>query len=201
MDLLSRNLEPRRHYGYLRSALVLNVEDQETIDNSHLPRSQRAIKLIDIIRTKGPTAFDALCRSLEQDKTQVFLLAELNKSLEREIGNSPPLFHLKLFTDLVKASQNLKANTSTLKATISTLKASTSTLKANTSTLKANTWIFEGKAIGTEAEVFNIRPEQKWYAHVWQDRYSTELNFDCFCLDIHLVLITYKLLLIYYYNF
>ena len=197
MDLLSRNLEPRRHYGYLRSALVLNVEDQETIDNSHLPRSQRAIKLIDIIRTKGPTAFDALCRSLEQDKTQVFLLAELNKSLEREIGNSPPLFHLKLFTDLVKASQNLKANTSTLKATISTLKASTSTLKANTSilnkantstlkantstlkantstlkantstlkastsTLKANTWIFEGKAIGTEAEVFNIRPEQK----------------------------------------
>lgn len=95
MDLLSRNLEPRRHYGYLRSALVLNVEDQETIDNSHLPRSQRAIKLIDIIRTKGPTAFDALCRSMEQDKTQVFLLAELNKSLEREIDAHRAMLNLK----------------------------------------------------------------------------------------------------------
>ena len=87
MDLLSKNLEPRRHYGYLRSATVLNVEDQETIDNPHLTRSQRTIRLIDIIRTKGPRAFDALCESLEQDKTQVFLLSELHKSLEREIGN------------------------------------------------------------------------------------------------------------------
>jgi len=87
MDLLSRNLEPRRHFGYLRSASVLNCEDQESIDNQQLTRKQRAIKLIDILRTKGPAAFDALCRSLEQDRTQLFLLTELNKSLEREIGN------------------------------------------------------------------------------------------------------------------
>jgi len=86
IDLLSRNLEPRRHFGCLRSAAVLSSEDQETIDNPQLTRKQRAIKLIDILRTKGPTAFDALCRSLEQDKTQLFLLTELNKSLEREIG-------------------------------------------------------------------------------------------------------------------
>jgi len=91
MDRLSRNLEPRRHYGYLRSASVLSVEDQETIDNPQLPRSQRAIKLIDIIRTKGPTAYDALCGSLAQDKTQLFLLKELNQSLEREIGTASTL--------------------------------------------------------------------------------------------------------------
>jgi len=86
IDLLSANLEPRRHYGCLRSASVLNSEDQETIDNQQLTRRQRAIKLIDVLRTKGPTAFDALCRSLEQDRTQLFLLTQLNKSLEREIG-------------------------------------------------------------------------------------------------------------------
>ena len=98
MDRLSRNLEPRRHYGYLRSASVLSVEDQETIDNPQLPRSQRAIRLIDIIRTKGPTAFDALCRSLEQDKTQLFLLRELNQSLQREIGR-PQLFFSVCLTE------------------------------------------------------------------------------------------------------
>lgn len=84
MDLLSRNLEPRRHYGYLRSAAVLNSEDQETIDNQTTKR-QRAIAMVDILRTKGPRAFDALCGSLEQDKTQMFLLSALNKALEREI--------------------------------------------------------------------------------------------------------------------
>jgi len=88
MGLLSKNLEPRRHYGCLRSASVLNAEDQETIDNPQLTRTQRTIKLIDILRTKGPIAFDALCRSLEQDKTQLFLLSELNKSLEREINST-----------------------------------------------------------------------------------------------------------------
>ena len=85
MDLLSRNLDPRRHYGYLRSAAVLNSEDQETID-SQTTKRQRAIAMVDILRTKGPRAFDALCGSLEQDKTQMFLLSALNKALEREIG-------------------------------------------------------------------------------------------------------------------
>jgi len=33
------------------------------------------------------------------------------------------------------------------------------------------------------------------------DRIGNELNFDCLCLDIHLLLITYKLLLIYYSNY
>jgi len=33
------------------------------------------------------------------------------------------------------------------------------------------------------------------------DRIGNELNFDYFSLDVHLILITYKLLLIYYYNY
>ena len=85
IDVLSRNLEPSRHYSYLRSASVLNVDDQEIIE-SQLTRSQRTMKLVDIIRTKGPRAFDALYKSLEQDKTQPFLMSELNQSLEREKG-------------------------------------------------------------------------------------------------------------------
>jgi len=33
------------------------------------------------------------------------------------------------------------------------------------------------------------------------DRIGNELNFDCFSIDIHLLLITHKLLLICYYNY
>ena len=95
MDLLSRNLEPSRHFGYLRSASVLNSEDQETINNQPT-RRQRAEKLVDILRTKGPRAFDALCGSLEKDRTQLFLLSELNLSLEREIGRVYSLLFTKL---------------------------------------------------------------------------------------------------------
>ena len=87
LDLLSRNLEPQRHYAYLRSARVLTSDDQETID--HLPtRRQRVMALVDILRTRGPAAFNALCGSLEQDRTQVFLLSALNTALERQIGAS-----------------------------------------------------------------------------------------------------------------
>ena len=87
LDLLSRNLEPRRHYAFLRSAAVLDSEDQETID-CQTTRKQRAITFVDIVRRKGPRAYDALCASLEQEKTQLFLLTQLNKSLEHEIGKS-----------------------------------------------------------------------------------------------------------------
>jgi len=38
--------------------------------------------------------------------------------------------------------------------------------------------------------------------YVWQsDRISNKRSFDCFYLDINLLLMTYKLLLIYYYNY
>jgi len=88
MDLLSRNLEPRRHYGFLRSAAVLSCEDQETIDHETTKR-QRVYTLVDILCTKGSRAFDALCGSLQQDHTQVFLLKALNMALERQRGKSP----------------------------------------------------------------------------------------------------------------
>jgi len=38
--------------------------------------------------------------------------------------------------------------------------------------------------------------------YVWEpERIGDELNFDCFCLDIHLSVIINKLLLSYYYNY
>ena len=37
--------------------------------------------------------------------------------------------------------------------------------------------------------------------YVWQtDTIGNKLNFDCICLDIHLLLITYRVLLFFYYN-
>jgi len=39
--------------------------------------------------------------------------------------------------------------------------------------------------------------------YVWQPDTITignKLNFDCICLDIHLLLITYRVLLFFYYN-
>jgi len=54
--------------------------------DSQPTRSQRAMRLVDILRTRGPYAYDSLCRCLEEDRTQLFLLRELNQALEREIG-------------------------------------------------------------------------------------------------------------------
>ena len=46
---------------------------------------------------------------------------------------------------------------------------------------------------------YNIRAETKIWQFVWQlDRIDNKLSFDRFFLDIHLLLITCKLLLIYW---
>ena len=68
---------------------------------------------------------------------------------------------------------------------------------------KAST--FEAKAGTFEAKPFKhmARAELKIRITqcVWQlDRISNEPSIDCFCLDIHFLLITEKLLLICYYD-
>ena len=82
---LCEYIEPRRHYSYLRSKFLLSSDDHERIDSA-LTRRDRVIKLIDILLTKGPTAFDGLCDSIREERTQTFLLEILNKALQSEIG-------------------------------------------------------------------------------------------------------------------
>jgi len=56
------------------------------------------------------------------------------------------------------------------------------------------TWTFEAKAFKDTARAeIKIRSAS--------DRIGDKLNFRCFCWDIHLLLITCNLLLIYYYNY
>jgi len=83
--VLCENIDPRRHYCYLRSKLILSSDDQERIDSGQT-RRDRACRLIDILITKGPTAFDELCDSIREERTQIFLLELLHKALENELG-------------------------------------------------------------------------------------------------------------------
>ena len=107
----------------------------------------------------------------------------------------------KTFDTKAKAS-TLKAKTFDTKAKALTLKAfdtkaKATTLKAKASTVKAKAWTgYRSLCQGLYA-YSQSRNEDMQY--VWQDMQYTK--FDCFCLDIHLLLITYKLLLIYYYNY
>jgi Caspase recruitment domain len=83
--MLCENIDPRRHYCYLRSKEILSCDDQERIDGGQT-RKDRASRLIDMLLTKGPTAFDELCASIKEERTQIFLLENLHKALEKELG-------------------------------------------------------------------------------------------------------------------
>ena len=123
---------------------------------------------------------------------------------------------------MISQSQNLKANAkaSTLKAKASTLKANAkaSTLKAKASTLKANakastlkakasTLKAHAKASTLKAHAKASSLKAKAFKHtatgemIIFDKIDNELNSDCFCLDIHLLLIIHKLVVIYYWNY
>jgi len=67
-------------------------------------------------------------------------------------------------------------------------------------TLNAKTWTFEAKAktVGPETKVFKHTIRAAQYT---SDSIGNELHFDCFWLGVHLLLITYKLLIYYHYNY
>jgi len=58
----------------------------------------------------------------------------------------------------------------------------------------------QAKAIDYEAKAFKHMTRAEMNICSTSDS-LTGYNFDCFCLDIQLLLIMYKLLLIYYYNY
>jgi len=56
----------------------------------------------------------------------------------------------------------------------------------------------------TEIKIRNMSDSLTGYVMNYNTSYNltgNELNFDCFCLDIHLLLVIYKLLLIHYLAF
>ena len=61
---------------------------------------------------------------------------------------------------------------------------------------QSEAWTFEAKA-----KVFKQMARAKIKICGTSDKIGDEPNFDCSCSGIHLLLITYKLVLIYYYNF
>ena len=74
-------LEPGTHLAYLRSRFVLDERDAEEI---RAPRSRAgsAEVFLDKLARKGSLGYDELENSLCRDRTQLFLLTEMTKSLE-----------------------------------------------------------------------------------------------------------------------
>lgn len=79
--LLCKSIIPDRHYPYLRSKAILNLDDCEEIDAERTTR-KKAARFLDIMVSKGPSAYDHLCQSLMLDTTQMHVLKQLNTEYE-----------------------------------------------------------------------------------------------------------------------
>ena len=75
------NVEPRRHFTYLRSRNVLDERDCDEI--KAIPsRAASAEKFLDILMKKGSKGYDEFCKALMYDQTQTFLLTKLSMKLD-----------------------------------------------------------------------------------------------------------------------
>ena len=78
---LVANLDPEPHFPILKSRNVITASECEEI--SRIPSKRgRAEKLIEILLTRGNNGYLALAQSMLEEKTQMFLLKQLNKSFE-----------------------------------------------------------------------------------------------------------------------
>jgi len=84
--LLCSDLNPSRHFSFLRPRGVLVRDEEEQIGNICRNENTAAStrKFLDIISTKTE-GFDGLCAALVEDGTQIHLLEALNRSLELAI--------------------------------------------------------------------------------------------------------------------
>lgn len=78
---LVENIDPQAHFPYLKSKNVLSASDCDEI-NAQVTRIAKADRFVDIIARRGPKAYDKLCRSLDRNGTQTFLLRAMNRKLE-----------------------------------------------------------------------------------------------------------------------
>ena len=79
--LLVDSLDPANHLTYLRSKFVFTERDAEEI-TAPASRSARAEVFLDKLSLKGSEAYDEFQNSLCRDKTQLFLLTSMTKTLE-----------------------------------------------------------------------------------------------------------------------
>ena len=78
---LVNNVDPRKYMTFLRSTFVL--DEGECGEMKSLPsRPAAAEAFVDILIRKGPQGYDAFCRALFEDRTQVYLLKEMTTTLE-----------------------------------------------------------------------------------------------------------------------
>ena len=75
------NIDPVYHLSYLRSKFVFSERDAEEV-NAPSSRSARAEVFLDILSRKGSVAYDEFQNSLCRDRTQLFLLTSMTKTLE-----------------------------------------------------------------------------------------------------------------------
>ena len=78
---LVENVDPRRYLTFLRSKYVIDERDCDEIKEVR-SRQASAEVFLDILRRKGSTGYDEFCNALAYDKTQVFLLTAMTKTLE-----------------------------------------------------------------------------------------------------------------------
>ncbi|KAK7488046.1 hypothetical protein BaRGS_00020637, partial [Batillaria attramentaria] len=83
---LVNNLIADRHMDFLRSKFILTQDDCEEI-NAQMTQRKRASKFLDILLTKGPTAYDMFCEAIRIDRTQTFILELLNRDYENRLQN------------------------------------------------------------------------------------------------------------------
>lgn len=80
---LCKFLNPDDHFDFLRSKSTLTKDDQDVIRNE-VTRTAKAGKLLDILLTKGPKAYEMLAFSIHRNGTQTFLVKMLNKEFENK---------------------------------------------------------------------------------------------------------------------
>ena len=75
------SIDPANHVSYLRSKFVFSERDAEEIA-APPSRSAKAEVFLDKLSRKGSQAYDEFQNSLCRDKTQLFLLTHMTKTLE-----------------------------------------------------------------------------------------------------------------------
>lgn len=79
---LCKYLNPEDHFDFLRSKFIITRDDSENI-KKETTQTSKVGKLLDILLTKGPQAYEMLVLSIQRNKTQTFLVEMLNKEFEK----------------------------------------------------------------------------------------------------------------------
>lgn len=79
--LLVDSIDPANHLSYLRSKFIFDERDAEEI-SAPPSRSAKAEVFLDKLCRKGSQGYDEFENSLCRDKTQLFLLTHMTKTLE-----------------------------------------------------------------------------------------------------------------------